>query len=461
MLCAVRGRVLGARLIQALSLIVMFLGLTYSFVSNGFGVAPWGDWAGWERASEAMVLKRIEVDLIGRDVGPLGLPLWDNSDLTVFDRLAAPDEADETVVGDLLFPPYESEIGGQAYFWSFLWREAGCSSVSCLHLAGSALTAGVVVAIFVGLLKLTSMGFAWAWIIAMGASPWITYAARNAFWAPWVNLLPVIAAITFALSRSRSQRLVSGSLVFVAFLLKYVGTGYHEFITFTILAAVVPILVLIFSNRHSRGPKRQLVDSLLVTISSGAALVITLLVHAYLMAGNVIAGVQRIWTNTISRRTYGDPSSFDAAFSPSLQASPLDVLWMYLWSSWSTSMLSFSVDKTGSVFSVSLGRLVFAALILASSAVVIFRLLRSDSLWIRDGVLLVAGFASTALWLVAAKSYSFAHPHLLFFLWYLLFIPALLYVPGSFLWQFRKQIHRRVKFVGRQFDLELKGSRRE
>ena len=52
-------------------------------------------------------------------------------------------------------------------------------------------------------------------------------------------------------------------------------------------------------------------------------------------------------------------------------------------------------------------------------------------------MLLVIGFLIPVVWFVAAKGYSYIHTFLLFFLWYFLFVPALLFVVGSFVWGYR------------------------
>lgn len=443
---------------RAAGLLLIFLGLTFSFVTNGFGVAPWADWSIWERGSEAMVLQRIEVDLLNRDVSPLGLADWGVGDVSVFDRLNGQGLENLEVNAPQDFISYESEIGGQAYFWSFLWREMGCSSISCQHLVSSALTAVLVILLFLGLSRVGSAGLGWAWLIAVGASPWFTYAARNLFWSPGLYFLPAIAAVGLVLARTRLWRCMAVIGVFSAFLIKYVATGYHEFTAFTMLAAFIPIIAILFHETQGSPPRQQWINSLYVLVSSAVALAATLVLHAYLLAGNVGEGLERIWFKIVLRRSYGDPANFEPQFAASLEASPSEVIWKYLWSSWSTDMLSLSIDKTGSLFSLGLGRVTFVLLAVVTLGIVIWRFRRRDLLWRRDASLLAVGFVIPVFWFVAAKSYSYVHTHILFFLWYFLYIPALLYVSGAFVWDERHRLGklaiRVTSFLGLALDAE-------
>ncbi len=436
---------------RVLGLSVLFVALTYSFLTNGFGVATWDTWSTWEKGSEAMVMKRIEVDLLDRDAPPLGLAAYAGDEFSVYERLAGNGSDDTASTPPEIFTPYESEIGGQAYFWSFLWREMGCSSISCLHVVGAVLSASAVLAMFVGLSFIGSGLLGWAWLVSAGLSPWIAFAARNLFWSPWLYFLPAIATIGLIVARTRAQRWCAAAGVFGAFVVKYIGTGYHEFTAFTMLAAALPIIALTFGRYVSNG-RRQWINALLVLGASALALVLVLLVHATLLAGDPVKGLRSIWVNTVLRRTYGDAQDFDPMYAASLTASPLDVVWKYVWSAWSTDVLGFSVNKDGSLFSLALGRAAFLLLTVACLGIITYRLITKDSRWRRDASLVLLGFAVAVVWLVAAKGYSYVHTHILFFLWYFLYIPALLYVAGSFAWDSRGHLVRGTVSAVRAFE---------
>lgn len=421
----------------AVGLVALFVGLTFSFLTNGFAVAPWNEWAAWERGSEAMVMKRIEVDLVNRDSSVLGLAAYAGDDFAVYDRLTSEGLLTLETTAPNDFVAYESEVGGQAYFWSVIWRDFGCSSISCLHAVGSALTAASVIAMFFVLILVGSKGLGWAWLISTAFSPWIAFAARNLFWSPWLYFLPAIAALGVVVARSSRWRWLALGGVFSAFIVKYLGTGYHEFTAFTMLAAAIPIIAIIFRSRFVRNISYQWVNSILILASSALAFALVLSFHAFLLTGNIVTGLQQIWSNTIVRRTHGGLGESDPLYADSLNASPLDVVWKYVWKDWSTDLLSFSFDKNGSIFSISLGSAAFIILIVASCVIVIWRLAVGDQLWRRDATLLAMGFLIPVFWFISAKGYSYIHTFILFFLWYFLFVPALLFVIGSFAWGYR------------------------
>ncbi len=145
------------------------------------------------------------------------------------------------------------------------------------------------------------------------------------------------------------------------------------------------------------------------------------------------------------RRTYGDPDNFISAYSESLESNPFFVVWQYIWSAWSTDLLSFSVNKFGTLIYFGLGSQAFAVLLSAALLIPVVRLIRHDKRWIEDATLMVFGLCSTVLWFVAAKGYAYVHTHILFFVWYLLTVPAMLFVVGRYGFDIgRKLRHEKV-----------------
>ena len=416
--------------IAVMGLSALFVALTFSFVSNGFGVAPWNEWTVWEKGSEAMILQRIEFDLLDRDSSSFGLGPYSGEDYSVYERLAS-DSLDPSAAPKT-FDAYTSEVGGQAYFWSFLWREIGCDSVGCLHLVNSMLFSAVVIAMFLGF----GMGVSWwlgvAWLVSAAMSPWFVLAARNLFWSPWLYFLPAI--VTFFLLRTETKRAKTLGLavLFAAFVVKFVASGYHEFTSVIMLAASVPIVAAAFRERRSIGVVRALKDAVAVGLVGGLAMTTVVLLHAYLLSGDVVIGIKRLWTETVVRRTYGTGNVSSEALAEVAEASPWDVLWRFVWSEWWTDLLKISVDASGSLVSFGLGPKAFALLTLLSIIVVVVRMSAGDQRWKRDLTLLIAGFSVAAIWFVSAKSYSYIHWFILFFLWYFLYVPAMVFVIGAF-----------------------------
>jgi len=424
-------------LLGGVGFFAFFIALTYSFLTNGFGVAPWNEWAVWEQGSDIMVLKRIEMDILNRDVSVLGLAAYEGDELSVLERLQPGNISNLAYTAPTEFIPYESEIGGQAHFLSFVWRDLGCSSISCLRAVNSTLAAATTLVLFLGFIRMGAVGLAVAWLISQFASPWITFGARNLFWSPWIYFLPAIAAIGLVLAKSRRSRLIAILAVFSAFAFKYVMTGYHEISAFIMLAAAMPVVHLLFAPNSSHNEIiRQLKNSVMVLIAGVVSFVIVLAFHAQLLTGNVMSGVNQIWVNAVLRRSYGDVLSADSTLSNPSPQNPVGVLWRYMWSDWWTDLLGFGINRDGNILSWSLGSASFMFLTVLCVGVVLIRYIRKDKSWIRDSLLLIIGFSIPAFWLMGAKNYAAAHPHILFFPWYWFYIPVLLYVTVSFIKDF-------------------------
>lgn len=433
-------RVLGlpARLLLPVLGLVLVL-LQLSFTSNIFGIAPNQLWQSWSPDGEVMVLKRIEVDLLKRPVTPLGLAGYAGREDSVYSRLA-PQNIDR--LGTLApeeFIGYRSEAGGYSRILSFVWRNLGCESVACLHFVNAGLLSLTIIALAVGVSLLGSPGLGWCWLAATFFSPWLTLAARNLFWSPWLYYLPAIATIAYLLVGSTRLRYFAAVLIPVAFFLKYWGSGYREFITISLIAVSMPVIAWLFSPSRFGGLRYCLVRVGWVTMSSVIGMTAALVVHAQWMSGSVRTGLRDIWGETILRRTYGDPADFIADYEAGLTSNPIQVVWQYIWPAWSTDLFSFKFNKIGSIISIGIGSQVFALLLAAAILAVIWRASSRDNLWIQDLVLLSLAFSSTILWFLAAKGYAYVHTHLLFFVWYLFTIPAALFVAGRFIIHYHKR----------------------
>ena len=438
-------RVLGLSwkfLIPILSLI--FLCLQLSFMTNFFGVAPDDRWQVWSPdGAEAMILKRVEVDILQRPVTSLGLAAYAGDEISVFKRLESQnlsylsENAPETFIG------YRSEAGGYSRLLSFAWRNLGCSSVTCLQLVNTSLMSFCIIGLAVGMSLLGSSGLGWAFIASMSFSPWIAMIARNLFWSPWLYLLPALAVLGFLLSSRKVMRVIAAAAIPVSFFAKYWGSGYREFVTITVLAMTMPLIALLFEQKSQVTVRRRIFEIFLVGVSSLGGFVAALLVHAHWMSGAVGQGLRDIWEETVLRRTYGDPDNFIAAYSESLESNPILVIWQYIWPAWSTDLLSFSLNKSGSLIYLGLGSQAFAVLLIAALLTPIVRFIRHDKRWTEDALLLLFGLSSTVLWFLAARGYAYVHTHILFFVWYFLTLPVVLFIVLRYGFDMGKQLRRK------------------
>ena len=154
------------------------------------------------------------------------------------------------------------------------------------------------------------------------------------------------------------------------------------------------------------------------------------------MRGNsLFNGLSNIYQEDVKRRTYGDPASLPEVYRASLEASPVAVLKTYV-TQWSRPFL---LGVPGNLFK---------ALCLFSIVGLVFRALIGQNSFKRDAMLLAVMFLAPASWFVLAKAHSFIHTHINYVLWYLGFVPALLYVSfncASAIWIAAIDVCRKIR----------------
>lgn len=405
---------------RRVTLLLIFVCLCYSFGLNGFGVDDVDRWVTWQSDSERFVVNRITFDGIAAPNAAY-LAIAEHGGYQLYAPLGL---IGSFATDGSLAMAYTSMIGGYAFALSDLVNGVGWIGLELLHGLNAVLLAAMVLAVFVLLPRISSRGFAWAWLAAMAFSPWITAAGRNLYWTPWLWLLPSIAAIGLSLSTRWLTRLLSVAALLSAFLLKYWATGYEIFTSVTLLAAAMPMLLIAFGHARGSALLRQMTNAVIVIATSVAAFGTIILVHAHLLTGNIASGLATLWTNTVLRRTWGAGE----------ELSVLGVFWRYLYSQWSTPLFAFSVDREGSLFAIALGPTTFLLAFLVGLVITTVRLFNRDLLWKRDATLIGFGFLIAGSWFIAAKEHAYVHTHILFFLWYLFMIPSLLYIFTDYSW---------------------------
>ena len=391
----------------------------------------------WQLDSEGIVLHRIEADLLDRSPSPLGLLWADGAAAPIHERMMDPSFPLTVQSASLTYRPYESMVGGYAHALSWLFRNSPLASTARLHLVNSGLMAVVALGMFWAFLRVSGKGLAWAWLATAVSSPWLVAAGKNLYWTPWLWFVPALAATILAIAKGWQARLGAVLLVWMAFFAKYLATGYEVFTSLTLLAMSMPIIYTIFHGKTSRNRRTQIVNALWVAIASATAFIAVLLIHARLLAPDIESGLRQIWVETVLRRTYGDQSNFDPIYAESLTANSLNVVWRYVFGTWSTDFLAVGDSK---LLLIRLGWLAFPIFIVVSALITLLRAYRGDMTWRRDFALLAMGFFLATSWFLAAKGHSYIHTHILFFLWYLLFVPVLLYVPARYAYEKRGAI---------------------
>lgn len=400
--------------------------ITPVFLINAAGTASPDFYATWQLDSEANVLNRVEAELRGVSVSPLGLLWADPAVPSVYERIGSSDFPKNADQQGVAYRPYTAQLGGYAHVVSWAYSTGLCSSLSCLHLVNAWLFSLLAVLFTALLWHWVSRGMAAAWILAIIGSPWIVAAAKNLYWSPWLWLLPAVAAFGM-LTASRRLRWLALVGVYAAFVAKYVLTGYEVFTSLTVMAATVPLLSWAFRQRERKYLPRALGNAVMIGCASLAAFATTLVIHAQVRSGDIVKGLEAIWQTEVLRRTYGDAQGFDPVYAESLNAGPLSAIPKYVFE-WGTSLLVYGYQP---VVQLAFGPRALLVLSLLAAGVVMILAIRRDPDAVPYLLTLVAGAAVAISWFIAAKAHSYIHTHILFFLWYLLYVPALLLVTGG------------------------------
>ena len=403
--------------VALLSWLIVFVLLTWVLATNALGAAPSGLLGTWQIDSEANVLARAEADALHMNVGPFGL-LW------------APDPSVTSRIGDGQFPlttvaelpvaPYTSSLGGIGHLYSLLFA-LGITSSLTLMKGFAVLVFALCATAFGSLLwHYSSRALAVGWIASCLFGPWIAFIARNIYWFPSLLLLPAIATSVAIIARRRWQTILALIAVWFAFALKYAMTGYEVATSVTLLAMAVPWLIGKGANNRFRA---KAVASGTVGLLSITAFATVLVVHASLRGSSLTSGLRAIWYEDVIRRTVGTNSG------ESVDLSLVTVLWRYF-GDWDTEVLRLHIDR---VLSLSLDQrglvllTVLAVLSLAWPPASPRSPLIAGAIW---------GLAIPISWFVLAREHSAVHAHILYFLWYLLYIPALLGAIARATWHF-------------------------
>ncbi|WP_375399798.1 hypothetical protein [uncultured Amnibacterium sp.] len=414
------------RIIAVLSLLLLGFALVPVFQDNLLAPADAYFFSNWDRESQALVLAKIEQDATTGSSTPFGLTNAQPQVLSpydTFDGLRA-----GAVPKATSYAPYPSSLGVQGFLFEGLYR-AGCSSLTCLNTVESA-GFSIVLVLFAALLWLAvSRSLASVVLFSSLFSPWTVSAAHNLYWVPWSWLLPAAAACALTLARTRRWRVVWFVIIGLTTALK-ASMGYEFLSSTTLLATSIPLLAHVV---HGRRVDRQLVRTMAIVFASCVAgFLVVLVIHAFVVGnGSAAAGLQTIAHDAL-KRTYGSTSLAapgDGSTVRSLTLSPLAVLSTYL-VSWPTSVFAFDIGAAPYP-PFALGRSSFWVMVVVAAAIIAVDLIRGNPRWRRNAVVFVATASAPLSWFVLAKSHSATAIGVNYVLWYLIFIPALVWIIGE------------------------------
>lgn len=409
---------------KLVSLVLIWLALTLNFQTNLLGIAQEEIFATWQLNGQSRVLGRIIAERDGLDLQGAGMGyVYKPEQLNAPNTNLKPDqirmketyrvyEQGITDPSTVIVQPYRAQYGLHAGIMATFGQNA---SLQTLQLVTAGLTALVLVLLTQEYLCAFDRRFAILFILCLAIAPYFLSMARNLYWSPYLLLLPALLAAWFYRDRAAlRRRWMWLALIGAAVFLKS-ASNYEYLTSVTLMACAVFIVAPTF-----RGERPDLGTAARVFVACVAGFAVALLLHAGARSDTVIEGLRAIWVEDIARRTYGDPAlQTQAEARASLEASPLDVLRIYLYEAY-----------PGKRTMIMPGKIFLALIALSLGGIALKGALRHPHFQ-RDFVTFAMFFAVPASWFIFAKGHAYTQTHINFVLWYLGFMPALLYVSWS------------------------------
>ncbi len=383
--------------------------LFFTYQYNYFHTVDEGFFEEFQQDSESLVLGGIIADRIvlekhGWNLGYVNFDHPDNVK-TQYNFFSL-----EKSNSNFAFIPYKSQVGIQGSIYSLITKVLNVKSVEKLEFIPSAALALLVVFFHFLHAKIYGKTYAFLFSLTFIFSPWIIVFARNLYWSPFLWLLPTLLATYAFITKKTYIRKICYFFLFFFFFLKCL-CGY-EYITSLTLLACSPFIVGPFFNGKKRPDLKSAALIFLLCILGFAS---AFLIHANNRGQTIRDGAIAIYKEDVMRRTYSNPSNFDSIYADSLKSSPLIVLKKYIFD-WDTPLFSWVTAKF------------FNILILLAFLDLAFKKKILDKTYLRDFALISFMSLIPLSWFILAKAHSYAHFSMNYVLWYLGFIPALLYV---------------------------------
>lgn len=400
-------------LTKAVIFLAFWAGAFFSYQQDVF-LAPRADNApGFDRYSESLVVGNVVADELGLEKGGWSLGFIEAEGKPVDPELAYNVLQRRSLGESTRFAAYPSQVGVQGWFFSLAHRVSGLSDVEALNSLNALLMSGVIALLSVLYFKIYGAAFGTIFFATMVGSPWIFLFARNLYWVPFTWFLPAVFAALAYLSTGRATRAIFLCLLALAICLKSLA-GYEFLTTITLFTCSVFVLGPMFRNDQS-GYRNSVKYASLVFSLCVLGFLVALLWHANIRGDSVLAGLQDIYNQDVKRRTYGDPTLFNAVYRASLESSFTDVFRTY-WNEWKTPLV-FTVPGSylNGIFwwaCVGLGYLSLSRRKLVTA----------------EMVMVIVFCTVTTSWFMFGKAHSYIHTQLNYVLWYFGFVQALLFV---------------------------------
>jgi hypothetical protein len=311
------------------------------------------------------------------------------------------------------FEPYKAQYGLQGAVYSFAYRCLGnLSSVGVLQTITATMFALVLLLVCYEYAISLSGYFGAALFFSMICSPWIVSIARNMYWMPFLWILP--ALITLWLFRFNERPAVRKQLYLAYFVSVFIKslTGYEYLPTIVMFSLAIFIVDPFNVNpRYSFLKAARIVLQLFIL--SVAAFASALILHASIRADSIIEGLEV--TYQIDAFKYSNLSALGTT-SKGIEKPLGEVLITYVFN-WNTPALSFFNND-----------LTFLTLIVLATLSIAMQYMAVNKFRHRDFALIITTMLAPLSWFVLMKGHSAIHVHLNYVLWYMGFVPALVFV---------------------------------
>ena len=329
-------RAFGFSIFKLASLALIWIALTLNFQTNFLGIAQDVLFSTWQLNGQSRVLGRIIAEREGLDLSNAGMAYVYSPEKLNFPE---PDLALEQIkmqetyrfyeqgVTDptaVIVEPYRAQYGLHAGLMTVFGKNA---SLEALQSVTAGLTAVVLLLLTHAYMRAFDRRFALLFMLCLAIAPYFLTMARNLYWSPYLLLLPALLAAWFFHDKAaRKRRWMWLTLIAAAVFLKS-ASNYEYLTTVTLLACAVFIVAPTF-----RGKRPNLGTASQIFVACVVGFIAALLLHAGARGDTLIEGLQSIWIEDIARRTYGDPAlQVQTEARASLEASPFDVLRIYLY----------------------------------------------------------------------------------------------------------------------------------
>ncbi|SFE73165.1 hypothetical protein SAMN05216563_107288 [Phytobacter palmae] len=404
-------------------LMMLGIGLYFSVQYNSFNVVSAGIHDNYQRESESLVLSALYADKNNIPTQGWRLGYIASPETNAPDIMFAYDNFEKPGGNQLKFIPYVSQWGIQSAIFKALGSVFDIKTVIGLKAINSIMFVLTIMILAILYYRLFNATFALIFCISLIFSPWIVPIARNLYWVPFTWFLPAIFSAMYFLAESVIMKRIALVMIFISFAIKCMA-GY-EYITSITLLTCAPVFLAPYLGGKIH--QYNIKDFVLIFSVCVFSFMVVLVIHAGMRGDSILHGLQNIYEYDVKRRTYGDASHFEnVEIQKSLNVSTWYVLRIYLFD-WTTNVVKFI---SGSLFPWLLG-ITLALCIISGN---------------KKRIIAFAYVLCIPLsWYILAKGHSEVHVFINFVLWYMLFVPLMLYLVVSFVRSAISMLLLRVK----------------